>query len=172
MTLPTALESPETGHPPATIGAGSSIAIDTRFGVVSFSDENRITMPRGLLGYAGYHDFALAPLPGDGMEQFMILQSLEDHGLSFVVAPYNTENGSIESADIAQACAVIGIAPENAAVFLVVSTRQIGQMVQISVNLRAPVIADRVNATAYQHVLLNNRYSVREVIATAQKQPG
>jgi flagellar assembly factor FliW len=39
-------------------------------------------------------------------------------------------------------------------------------MTQISVNLRAPIILDPDSRTAFQHVLLNNRYSVRHVIGT------
>lgn len=168
MTLQTSLQSaatpeiqPEPGSAPVTI--------ETRFGEIDFPTENMIIMPRGLLGYGEFRKFGLTALPGDGVEQFMLLQSLEDQTLSFVVAPYNTETGTIDPADIATACHSLAFDPANIACLLVVSTRQAGEAVQISVNLRAPVIVDTVSRVGHQYVLLNNRYSVREIIGTAQK---
>ena len=166
MTSQNALaETPVAAVPPIR-GDADTAVIETRFGEMEFRLENAIRMPRGMLGYADFQEFGLANMPDPKLDQFKLLQSLTDHELSFIVAPLNPENDSIDPADIRLACEALGLNPDKAIVLLVVSTRRIGQMTQISVNLRAPVILDPTSRTAYQHVLLNNRYPVRHVIGT------
>ena len=166
MTSQNALvETPRAATPPVRLDANSAV-IETRFGEMEFRLEHAIHMPRGMLGYADFHDFGLANMPDPKLDQFKLLQSLSEHELSFIVAPLNPETEAIDPADIRAACEVLSLDPENSIVLLVVSTRRIGQATQISVNLRAPIILDPASRTAYQHVLLNNRYSIRHVIGT------
>ena len=155
-------------EPPIAVNP-DTVTVETRFGDIEFQLENAIHMPRGMLGYAGFHDFGLANMPDPKLEQFKLLQCLAETELSFIVAPLNPGSETIEVSDIELACESLSIEPQNAVVLLVVSTRQIGQTTQISVNLRAPIILDGASQNAYQHVLLNNRYPVRQVIGTAAK---
>ena len=156
----------ETGGEPASRLADDSgcVSIDTRFGTMQFNRENAVYMPRGLLGYAENRDFGICSLSGAGLDQFMLLQSMTEPALSFVVAPLNRDGETISEDDIESACSALGIEMDNAGILLVVSTRRIGTVAQISVNLRAPIIIDAKAQTGWQHVLLNNRYPVREVI--------
>ena len=162
----------ETTEPPAPAIDidDDTVRIETRFGTMEFQLENAIYMPRGMLGYADYHDFGLANMPDPKLDQFKVLQSLETPDLSFIVAPLHPEADTIDPEDICEACRLLTVDPEKAVVLLVVSTRKIGPTTQISVNVRAPVIVDTGNKRAYQYVLLNNRYSVRQVIGVAGPQ--
>lgn len=153
-------------QPPVTV-APEMVTVDTRFGDIEFQLDNALYMPRGMMGYADFHDFGLANMPDPKLDQFKLLQCLVQPDLSFIVAPLNPDAGTIEPDDLAVACEALSIDSANAVVLLVVATRQIGPTVQISVNLRAPIIIDGINRTAYQHVLMNNRYPVRQVIGTA-----
>ena len=146
-----------------------TVTIETRFGDMEFQLQNAVFMPRGMLGYADYKKFGLANMPDPKLEQFKLFQCLEEPSLSFIVAPLNPSNETIEVNDIEAACETLSIDPANAVTLLVVSTRQIGPVTQITVNMRAPVILDGVSQNAYQHVLMNNRYPVRQVIGTAPK---
>ena len=146
-------------------GDDSMVTIDTRFGPMEFGPENAVNLPRGLLGYADRHDFGLVGLPTPGLQQFMLLQSLNDADLSFVVTPLSRDGESISEEDIEDACRTLSVNSGDAAVLLVVSTRRLGNLTQISVNLRAPVIVDVEAHKAWQHVLLNSRYSVRHVLS-------
>jgi flagellar assembly factor FliW len=139
---------------------------------MTFDRAASVYMPRGLLGYAEFHDFALANLPDPKLTQFKLLQSLTEPSLSFVVAPINLENEMIDFADIDAACRALSVAPADAAVLLVVATRRIGDATQISVNLRAPVIVDTRNQTAWQHILSNHRYPVRHVVGMSPSAAG
>jgi flagellar assembly factor FliW len=167
MTTQNALVEPTAAQQPPVAIADEYVTVGTRFGDIEFHLENAIYMPRGMLGYADFHDFGLANLPDPSLEQFKLLQSLVEPELSFIVAPLNPEGDTIETDDIALACEALSIDVAAAIVLLVVSTRQIGPTTQISVNLRAPVLVDGNNRKAYQHVLMNNKYPVRQVIGTA-----
>ena len=169
MTTQNALVEPTVAQQPPGTVASETVTVDTRFGDIEFQLENAIYMPRGMMGYADFHDFGLANMPDPKLDQFKLLQCLVEPELSFIVAPLNPDTDTIEPDDIAMACETLSVKVENALVLLVVATRQIGPTVQISVNLRAPVIIDGANCTAYQHVLMNNRYPVRQIIGTAAK---
>ena len=155
---------------PAIVVEEETVKIETRFGSMEFQMENAIYMPRGMLGYADFHDFGLANMPDPKLQQFKVLQSLETPDLSFIVAPLSPESDTIDPADIGQACDLLTIDPQKVIVLLVVSTRRIGATTQISVNVRAPVLIDAAAKRAYQYVLPNNKYSVRQVIGVAGPQ--
>jgi len=164
--------TPQNAVAPAVSGPDSSLAvqdqsvtIETRFGALVFDRENAIYMPRGLMGYADYRDFGITDMPDPRLDQFKLLQSFSEPSLSFAVAPLAMENGLVEACDIADACRMLSVAFENAAVLLIVATRRIANKTQVSVNLRAPVIIDSASRTGWQHVLGNSRYPVRHVIA-------
>ena len=53
----------DTAYAPAPAPHDSKVVLETRFGVMTFDRSASIYMPRGLLGYAEFHDFALANLP-------------------------------------------------------------------------------------------------------------
>lgn len=173
MTTQNALvETTVAQQPPVTTVAAETVTVDTRFGDIEFQLENAIYMPRGMMGYGDFHDFGLANMPDPKLDQFKLLQCLVEPELSFIVAPLNQDADTIDMEDIAIACEALSMDVANAIVLLVVATRQIGPTVQISVNLRAPVILDGTNRTAYQHVLMNNRYPVRQIIGSgAQSAP-
>lgn len=154
---------------PAIAADPDVVTIETRFGDLEFQLKNSIYMPRGMLGYAEQHIFGLANMPDPKLEQFKLFQSLEEASLSFIVAPMTAGSETIEVGDIEAACETLSIDPANAVLLLVVSTRRIGASTQITVNLRAPILLDGENQNAYQHVLMNNKYPVRQIIGTAAK---
>ena len=169
MTSQNALVEATEPAVPAVAIEDDTARIETRFGPVEFQVENAISMPRGMLGYADYHDFGLANMPDPKLEQFKMLQSLETPDLSFIVLPLDPEGDTIDKADIRDACSLLTIDPQNVVVLLVVSTRKIGASTQISVNVRAPVLVDVSTRRAYQYVLPNNKYSVRQVLGMANQ---
>lgn len=157
---------PETlpANTPEIFGDESMMLITTRFGPMEFGRDNAVCMPRGLLGYADRHDYGLAGLPQPGLEQFMLLQSLDDADLSFIVTPLNRDGKTMAEGDIESACSTLSLDPGPAAVLLVVSTKRLQHLTQISVNLRAPIFVDVEAHKGWQHVLLSSRYPVQHII--------
>jgi len=150
--------------PGAALSAASPaapIALQTRFGEMIVDPETVLRLPRGLMGFSGLRDFALASLPQERYGRFKVLQSLESPEVSFIVLPYETSDALIAEADLDAALSDLGIARENAATLLIVSIRKADESAIISVNLRAPLVVDLKRRLAWQCVLANPEYSVR-----------
>jgi len=142
-----------------------TVTVETRFGQLEFSRSNTFHMPHGLLGFADKRDFGIANLPAERYGHFMLLQSLEDTALSFLVLPLEIVPDLIAPEDLQEALTAAGIAHENAIVMLIATARKDDDgTVALSVNLRAPVVIDVERHCARQHVLNNTAYPIRHVL--------
>jgi flagellar assembly factor FliW len=138
--------------------------IESRFGTIEVTPEARLHLPNGLLGFAEFHDFGLAMLPGGRHPQFRVLQSLTAQELAFLVAPLNMESCAIEDDDLNEACATLGIGRDRLGVLLIVTVRRDEDGAHVSVNMRAPLFVDTARNIARQYVMPNNKYSIRHTL--------
>ncbi len=166
IAAPETAVSPEPA--PSDPGRGP-IVLETRFGEMAVDPEATIRMPRGLLGFGGLREFALAALPDAKYAGLRVLQSIEDASLSFIVLPYEPALGAITPEDTAEAFQAHGIAEGDGAMLLIVSVRRAGDATNVSVNLRAPVVVDVKNRKAWQYVLSNPAYPVRQDFSALSK---
>ena len=172
MTSQNALAEKTNTPPEPTVTGNDSTTVETRFGKLCFQNASLIRMPRGILGYADQQTFGLANMPDPNLSQFKVLQSMEDAELSFIVLPLEPDSSCIDDVDLRTACQMLSMDFDDSVVLLMVSTRQVGTATQISVNVRAPLILDANNQRAWQYVMPNSAYPVRQVIATAQSKDG
>lgn len=150
-------------HPPSDSAKDDAlIAVETRFGTIAFGAKNIVDFPHGLIGLSQWHRFGLSPIPDKRMGQFMILQSLEDLGLSFLVLPLQPGPTTIAREDIEEACATISVSASEADFFTVITLRKSDSGgIAVSANLRAPIIVDAKSRIARQCLLSNPRYPIR-----------
>ena len=160
--IPSCAPAPVEQHDP------SRIVMDTRFGLMEFSNEHAIYMPRGMMGFSDKKNFGLAQIPDPRMENFLFLQSLMEPELSFILMPMDLNNELIERRDIETVAESLSIEPGDVAVLSVVSIRNVGGTAQVSINLRAPVFIDVAERSAWQHVLSNGRYPIRYLLESDQ----
>lgn len=146
----------ETAAPPESL-----ITVETRFGAVTFGPKNIIHFPQGLIGLPKSKRFGLSPIPDSRMGQFMILQSLEDFALSFLVLPLQIGPNTLAPEDAAEACAALAVPVEDADFFTVVTLRKAEKGLSVSINLRAPIIVDAKSHVARQYVMSNQKYPIR-----------
>ena len=148
--------------------------VETRFGPMEFAANQTISMPRGVLGFAEHKEFGISYLPNKFIDQLMLLQSFNDSEISFLVLPLELKSGIIDESDLIAACDAMNVEPENAAIIVIVTIRDVGGQPQISTNLRAPIILDSVTRNGWQYVLPNGKYSVRHSLAaqTGVPSPG
>lgn len=158
--LVTAMLPPHAVH---AITDTEMIALDTRFGRLSFDRALSIRFLRGLLGFPQLHDYGLARVPGDRPSRFVLLQSLEDPQATFPCLPIDPASGPIAADDIAEACSLLGFDAAHAAVLAVVARRSDAGSV-LTANLRAPVIIDTQRRLGWQYVLANATYEIRAQI--------
>ena len=140
---------------------GDTTFIESRFGHLEFRGENAITLPQGVLGFSGYHDFCIANLPDGKHPQFKVLQCLTEPDVAFLVVPFNIDSEAIDEADLDEACEALSIEREDLAMFLIVTVRREGDGANVSVNLRAPLFIDKCKHEGRQYVMPNNKYSIR-----------
>ncbi len=85
-------------------GALMMETIPSRFGDITVDTGKAVSFPRGLLGMPDKSRFVLTGFPSPKMQQFMLLQSLEEQALSFITLPLDVRNTIIAENDIKAAC--------------------------------------------------------------------
>jgi flagellar assembly factor FliW len=153
MPMPVMTERPEPQQRTRTI--------DSRIGKVEIHDGNVLTFPRGMLGFEGRSRYAVLNLPNAGMERFKLLQSLDDPELGFIVTEAAAAAGVIDPNDLQEAYRQCEVRPGDALTLLIVSVRRNEEGVELSANLRAPVVIDTARRIGRQHVMSNGRYPIR-----------
>jgi flagellar assembly factor FliW len=154
--------------PPPEPAAAATETIATRFGELAYDPADTVDMPRGMPGFAGHQKFAFACLPDPNHASLRVMQSLADPAVSFLVAPVAASQGLFAPADLAEAQAAAGAPADDLAIAVVVSVRRQPGSIQLSANLRAPILIDTRNRRAVQYVLSNSTLSVRHTISTVE----
>lgn len=142
----------------------TSQTIDSRFGPVLVNTRNRIVFSRGMLGMPERKHFALTNFPNEKMQQFKLLQSLDDNNLSFITLPVEIDNVIVDKEDILMACQALNISLSDLALLLMVSVYRTPEKHRITVNARAPLFLDAEKKWGVQHVFPNSKYMVQHVI--------
>ncbi|MEX0758386.1 MAG: flagellar assembly protein FliW, partial [Tistlia sp.] len=119
----------------------------------------------GLLGFGGRQRFGLANLPQPELALFKLLQSLERPELSFIVTPMEPDAGLIAAGDLAGACRSAGVALAEATFLLMVTLREGAKGLDMTANLRAPLVLDLKRRLGRQIVLQNADYQIRHSLA-------
>lgn len=138
--------------------------IASRVGEVEVLEENVLTFPRGLLGFEGRSEYVVLNLPNEGMERFKLLQSIDDPSLGFVVTEAASAANVIDPADLQDAYKQCDLRPSDALTLLIVTVRKDDGKVELSANLRAPIMVDVERRIGRQHVMSNGRYPIRFVL--------
>ena len=138
--------------------------IKTRFGDVSVDTSKTIMFPLGLLGMPERFHFVVTSFPNPKMQQFMLLQSLDDKNLSFITLPLDIKNSIIAPDDIKIACRDMQMDEANVATLLIVSVHRNLDGVRLSVNARAPLLVDAGQKIGAQYVFQNDQYKVQHML--------
>lgn len=137
--------------------------IESKFGEIVIDQSKLTFFPYGLVGLPQFKNFALTECPNEKFKEFLVLQSLDQDGLCFLVMPLNLKNSKYhDQKDIDEAIEAVGVELEDAAAVMIVSTKASeGNKRSLVVNTRAPIFIDTVNKTAMQYVLQNTQYSIQ-----------
>lgn len=138
----------------------------TRFGEIECDESRIITFTEGILGFAQYRRFML--IEHEANSRFRWLQSIENERLAFVltdplqvVPEYRAEVKRDDIVDLDLASL------EKAAVLCIVNISH--GCKSVTVNLVGPIIINTENMRAKQIVLIDNHYSIRHNIMTAEQ---
>ncbi len=148
---------------PATPVAFPEI-VQSRFGEIAVDASRSIVFPRGLLGMPDKANFVLTNFNSQKMEQFKLLQSLDEQQLSFITLPLDLNNAIISVADIRGAADDLEIAYDDLVVLLIVSVHRSPDSVRLSVNARAPLFLDVKQKLGMQFVFPSDSYKVQHML--------
>lgn len=140
----------------------SGEVIQTRFGPIEIFPDKAIAFERGLLGIPDSKNFVLTDFNTPNLEQFKLLQSIDNHELSFITLPLALNNAIISREDIDKAIQELSIETRHAALLLVVSVHRSPTKVTLSVNARAPLIIQAQKRQGTQYVFQHSRYHVQQ----------
>ncbi|MNJ92737.1 Flagellar assembly factor FliW [compost metagenome] len=139
----------------------------SRFGKVELKEEDVLTFPEGMLGFADLRKFALLDDPND--EIFAWLQSCESPQIAFpVLEPElfsmnykaNLTKGDMEALKLTSS--------DKARYFSIVTIPD--DPTQMTANLKAPVVVNVADRMGRQCVLQDNNLAIREPIFTKLQQ--
>lgn len=161
-----------TGSGPAVINQSALASrspqleeIDSRFGRIVINPHQSIIFPNGMLGMPDKMQFCLTHFPSEKMARFKLLQSLEDHSLSFITLPIDIVNPIIDREDIALAAKDLDVTVDEVAVLLITTVHRDGGKVSLTVNARAPIFMHVGRRVAAQYVFPNTKYQIRQPLA-------
>lgn len=130
----------------------------TRFGELEVADEQIINFPHGIPGFPDEKTFVY--IVQDEESPFSFLQSTTEVHLSFLLADpfaFIQDYEFVLEDDVAEE---LGLSQENPPqVFLIASVKE--KLVDMTVNLLAPVVVNRINRTGRQVILDKSEYSIR-----------
>ncbi len=149
---------------PVTERTGSE-TINTRFGKITISYDHPLHLEKGLLGMPESRYFCITEFPVKKFPRFQLMQSLEDHELSFIVMPLPIQNSIIKAEDILETAKDLKIDETHLSLMLIVNVYREANYVRMSVNARAPIFVDSTARKAEQCVLRNNQYMVRHMLS-------
>jgi flagellar assembly factor FliW len=140
----------------------ATVVVENRFGTFEFTAEQMLTLAQGLIGFPQQRRFGLAELPGDGaVNNFRLLQSLDDASLSFIVWPTTASTALLDTADVTRIGQSFNIDRDDLVLLHIVTLREVDGHTAMTLNLKAPVVVDAIGRTAVQHVIAGDAYSVR-----------
>ena len=142
------------------------IVVNTRYGEITFRNDQTVTMERPVLGFPDLTLFGMVPLPGYPDRNLVLLQSLEDANVSFPCMALDVVNTMIEKDDILAVYEQYGITEEDGVVLCILTVRQneVTGATEITANLRAPVFVDTVRRQGWQVVMANQLYPIRQAV--------
>ncbi len=129
----------------------------TRFGELNIPEEDIVTFPEGLLGFAEHKRYVL--LDSEELDPLKWLQCVDAGYLAFVVLDPRI---AIDEYDmhVSRECAQ-GLrieSPEDAMIFAIITADD--DPAKCTINLQAPIIINRKNYLARQIILLDQQYSI------------
>lgn len=145
--------------------SGRSITIDSKYGRIDINLEQAILFPYGLLGMPSNTDYVVTHFPKPNMEQFKLLQNLNDHELSFAVLPIANGSELFDKSDIDEACTVTEIKPDNLVILAIISVQRTVEEIKVTANMRAPLLIDTERKLGVQYVFPSNKYDIRHLLS-------
>ncbi|MBQ9389369.1 MAG: flagellar assembly protein FliW [Synergistaceae bacterium] len=133
----------------------------TRFGTVSYSEDEVLFFPRGIPAFESKHSWILA---GSDDSAVKWLQSLDDGSLALPVTSPDAIQPDYNARIPEDELTLIGtVNPSDLALLIVVSIPEAAPW-NMTANLRAPILINLKTHKAVQVIALNEEYPIRHIV--------
>lgn len=133
----------------------------TRFGTVSYSEDEVLFFPRGIPAFETKHNWILA---GNDDSAVKWLQSLDDGSLALPVTSPDAIQPDYNARIPEDELTLIGtVNPSDLALLIVVSIPEAAPW-NMTANLRAPILINLKTHKAVQVIALNEEYPIRHIV--------
>ncbi|MBQ9573657.1 MAG: flagellar assembly protein FliW [Synergistaceae bacterium] len=133
----------------------------TRFGTVSYSEDEVLFFPRGIPAFESKHSWILA---GSDESAVKWLQSLDDGSLALPVTSPDAIQPDYNARIPEDELTLIGtVNPSDLALLIVVSIPEAAPW-NMTANLRAPILINLKTHKAVQVIALNEEYPIRHIV--------
>jgi flagellar assembly factor FliW len=139
----------------------------TRFGQVQFQNEDLLTFPEGILGFADLKRFVLLDDPNDDI--FAWLQSCDEPGIAFPVLEPELFSETYKITLAKSDLETLKLASvQGARLFCIITIPD--DPTQMTANMKASIVINGIQKMARQCVLQDNHLAIREPIFTKLQQ--
>ena len=139
----------------------------TRLGIIEITESDKVTFPDGLPGFVDEKEFALLP---EADTPFAFLQSLHEPNLMFLLvdpfAFYSKYTFEVSDKTVGKLALTDSNPPQ---VWCIVTVPE--QATDMTANLLAPILMNRKDNVARQHVIDSSEYTTRHRLFAKMKSP-
>ncbi|NDB82480.1 MAG: hypothetical protein EB127_07040 [Alphaproteobacteria bacterium] len=143
--------------------------VETYFGRIILEAARVIYFPNAILGFSEFHNYCIATIPDNKVPGSLILQSIEDEKLAFIVTPlgddlFDKNNPVLDYEEIEAAASLYNIEETNLSCVAITKLSKLEGEIIKTANLMAPLLLDMREQVGYQHVFLKNNYPINYII--------
>lgn len=140
------------------------LVYSTKFGELRLREDRLMSFPVGILGFSQCTVFGLTRMPENPESPILLLQSVNEPGLTFLVADPAMMGLSIAGADREEAIKELGLEPANTQTLVILRLYDSGDNYYLTANLKAPIFVDSTSRVGYQYILQSKDYSTQHKI--------
>lgn len=139
-------------------------------GIIEFDELKKITFEKGIPGFRELHEYIIVA-DEDEESIFAYLQSIEDGGVSFILAnPYGLKPDYVANIKDDYIQQLGGGKEEDFTIFVIATVME--EFATATVNLLAPIVIQNETRKGMQVILENTSYTTRHKIVELLEQRG
>ena len=121
-------------------------------------------MSRSLGINKGEEFVLLTPPPSRLPKKIKLFQSLNREDISFLVIPHTYRNSPLTQSDLNKACEKLEIRKSNLTLLFIVSVYISVKKIELSLNIKAPILIDKSKRLCTQYVFDDDKYPIRQML--------
>lgn len=143
----------------------ASITIESRFGDLVIAENDMVKFTSGIYGFEDLNSYAITRFSGQTLTQFHVLQCLDEINLSFLLTPLmHQDELLIPAKDLKEATDHLKLNFATCDFYAITTVSEKDGGLEFSLNLKAPIVVDRLQKKGWQYILESSDYPIKSVI--------